>query len=189
MATTLSKIDAVNLMLEAIWESPVSTLDVSGVASVAAAKRILDETSRSVQSRGWAFNKEYGYPLALDVNGHFPLPLNTLVVDPSDNTLDYVQRGTLLYDRGNHTFTFTDSSVDVDITLLLEFEDLPDPARQYIAVFASRRFKAKWHNEAEGSPTAEEAEALRNLEDMEAETGDHNVLTGTWGAVKSLQRR
>lgn len=186
-STILSKIDAVNLMLEAIWESPVSTLDVSGVASVATAKRVLDETSRSVQTRGWAFNLEYDYPLGVDINGTIPVPLNALHVAPMDPTLPYVQRGYLLYDRGNHTFTFTDP-VNVRLILLLEFEDLPDAARQYIAVMASRKFRARWHNESEGQATAEEIEALRNLEDTEADASDFNVLSGSWSVAKILQR-
>jgi hypothetical protein len=58
MASLQTKLDAVNQMLEAVWESPVSTLEVSGIASVALAKRVLDESLRSIQSRGWHFNTD-----------------------------------------------------------------------------------------------------------------------------------
>jgi hypothetical protein len=188
MASTLTKLGAVNLMLEAIWEAPVASLEVAGLAQVATAKRILDQTSESVQSRPWGFNTEEDYTLVRDVNGKIPLPSNTLKVDADDTDVQVVMRGGYLYDKENHTLLF-DEDVDVTITFLLEFEELPPPARRYVALVAARTFAAKWQNQSEpGQPTTEEIEALRNVESMEADEGDFNVFTGTWNVARILQR-
>jgi hypothetical protein len=192
MPTSLltTRLAAVNMMLEAVWESPVSSLDIPNIASVAFAKRVLDETSVSVQTRGWWFNSETCFPLAKTIANEFMVPANTLKIDATDTSIDVVQRGNRLYDRKNHTFTFVDtaSPLKVDLVQFLEFEDLPQSARLYIAVFAARKFKAKWQNEAEQGPTAEEVEALRNLEDDAAQAEDNNVLSGSWSVARVLCR-
>lgn len=185
-----TKLDAVNMMLEAVWDTPVSALNATGVSSVATAIRILDATQRAVLTRGWAFNTEREYPLALDNDSKIPLPENTLVVDPDGKSahIDGVQRGSYLYDREEHSFTFTENPVYVRIVFSIDFDDLPEYAKDYIALLAARRFKAYYLSQDEGQPSAAEIEALRNLEDAEAETGDHNILTDNPTSAAVLRR-
>ena len=186
----MSKLDAVNAMLEAVWVKPISTLEVSGVASVAMAKRVLDKASAAIQSRGWHFNTDRNLTLSPDSEGFLQLPTNTLRVDSDTNSadVDVTQRGFRLYDRENHTFVFT-KSVEVELVSLLEFEDLPQVARQYIAVFAKRIFKDEWsHAESPSTPTQEELEARRSLESAEGEEGDYNMLTDSWSVARILDR-
>lgn len=185
-----SQLDAVNRCLEAIWETPVSSLDVAGVASVAQAKRTLDTTMRAVQTRGWAFNTEYNYTLNPDVNGFIYLPNNTLEVDSwgVDADRDVVQRGTRLYDRDNHTFVFT-KSISVMVILMLEWDELPEAARHYIAVYAARAFADSWLQRGESSQVSDEEKlALVNLEEHEAQTEDANMFTDSWSVAGILQR-
>ena len=69
-ATTLtSELEAVNIMLEACDEAPVTSLVQSGIYPLDRAKGILSETSRVVQSLGWRFNTEYEFPLTRDEAG------------------------------------------------------------------------------------------------------------------------
>ena len=190
MATLMSKLDAVNKMLESVWEQPVSTLQVSGVASVAMAKRVLDETSTSVQSRGWAFNTEENVTLQPDTDGYINIPNNTLEVDPmgDDRDVNGVQRGTRLYDRENHTFVFEDA-VDVRLITLLEFEDLPQAARFYIAVMASRVFRDQYlQMQAPTAPSPVEVEALRDIEEHEGATNDSNMFTDSYSVACIIER-
>ena len=186
----MSKLDAVNAMLESVWERPISTLEVSGVASVAMAKRVLDKVSQSVQSRGWHFNTDTELPLTPDTDGFIQLPTNTLFVDTDGNSkdVDVAQRGFRLYDREEHTFVFT-KSVTVKLISLFDWEDLPQVARMYIALSAARVFRDKWlQAEAPSNPTAEEVEALRNLEEAEADSGDYNMFTDSWSVANILDR-
>jgi hypothetical protein len=190
MVALTTKLDAVNTCLESVWEAPVSTLEVSGVASVAQAKRVLDKVSRAVQTRGWSFNTEEDLTLTPDVNSIITLPANTLEVDSFGVSADkdVVQRGTQLYDRGKHTFTFT-VPVHVRIIYLFDFEDLPESARNYIAVQAARVFRDEYQQKDTTSPpTMIEMEALRNFEQHEAQTQDSNMLNDSWSVAQTLQR-
>jgi hypothetical protein len=186
-----TELEAINSMLDAAGESPVSSLESSGLADVAEAKKLLDEQSRLIQSPGWAFNTEYNYPITPDTEGLISLPTNTLKVD-ADNTywnLDVVQRGLRLYDRKNHTYSFTDTFTGTFV-FLLDFSELPQAARHYIMVKAARIYQAR----VLGSDTlhrfseAEEMEALVAFKDAEGDSGDHNMLSGSWSVANILVR-
>lgn len=187
--TLTTKLDAVNQMLESVWELPVSTLIGSASGAVAMAKRVLDQTCISVQTRGWAFNTEDNFVLSPDTSGNINVPSTALEVDPSgvDCDVDAVVRGTRLYDRENHTFTFT-KPVNCRIISLLDFEDLPQAARFYIATMAARSFYNKYKELPPTSPTQEEIEALRDLEEHEAQVADSNMFTGSYSVGNILDR-
>lgn len=179
-------------MLAAAGESPVSSLTTSGLADVAEARAVLDEHSREVQSSGWVFNTEYEYPLTPDADGLITLPQNTLKVD-ADNTftqVDTVQRGLRLYDRKNHTYQFTETSLTGTIVFLLSFDELPETARRYITIKAARVYQAR----VLGSDTqfkfseSEEMNALLNFRSAESEVGDFNMLSGSWSVARILER-
>ena len=53
--------------------------------------------------------------------------------------LDLTLRGHRLYDKTNHTYTFT-RPVTSDVTLLLPFDELPLEARTYAVVRATRKY-------------------------------------------------
>lgn len=185
-----TKLEAVNKMLAGIDESPVASLTASGIASLSNAIAILDATSRSVQARGWAFNTEYNYPLARNVDNEIPLPANTIFVDPDGQSanIDGVQRGLRLYDRYNHTFKFDVDTVYAKVVLEHDFADLPETAKEYIAMLAKRRFVAEHYQQPEGEATSAEIEALRNFEEAESDGGDHNVLYDNESTARVLRR-
>lgn len=58
--TGLTELEAVNSMLAAIGEAPVSTLTGATQADVQMAINILRDVTREVQSWGWRFNTEFG---------------------------------------------------------------------------------------------------------------------------------
>lgn len=190
--TLTPELTAINTLLAAAGESPVSSLTTSGLADVAEARAVLDELSREVQSSGWAFNTEYEYPLVPDADGLITLPQNTLRVD-ADRTftqVDTVQRGLRLYDRKNHTYTFTESRLTGTIVFLLAFDELPETARRYITIKASRVYQAR----VLGSDTqfkfseAEEMTALVTFKRAELDVEDANMLSGSWSVARILGR-
>lgn len=138
--TPTTKLDAVNMMLASVGESPVNQIPDTGVTEATIAQDILLEVNKEVQANGAWFNTEPEVPLSPDQDGYINLPSNALEVDASDRTIDVVMRGSKLYDRANRTYIFTDT-VKVDITYLLPFEDLPQTARTYIAIRAARRYQ------------------------------------------------
>jgi hypothetical protein len=181
MALT-TKLEAVNIMISVIGESPVNTLSGTSVpVTVTQAVHALDETSKAIQSEGWHFNTEYDYPLVPDsVTSKITLPVNTLKVDldPELNTdTDAVQRGLKLYDRKNHRDTWT-KDLKAIITFELEFEELPEQFRHYISVKSARIFAARFlgSREIEGFALRDEIEAKARAIESDSENADRTIF-------------
>lgn len=181
MALT-TKLEAVNIMISVIGESPVNTLSGTSVpVTVTQAVHALDETSKAIQSEGWHFNTEYDYPLVPDaITSKITLPVNTLKVDldPELNTdTDAVQRGLKLYDRKNHRETWT-KDLKAIITFELEFEELPEQFRHYISVKSARIFAARFlgSREIEGFALRDEIEAKARAIESDSENADRTIF-------------
>lgn len=146
MTTTSTELttalDAVNAMLATIGQAPISSLDTPGLVDAVTAKATLNEVTRTTLAHGWDFNKDYDYPITPDVNGEIVLPSNILSIDTTREFYNYdvVQRGKRLWDKTNKTFVF-DKTLKFDITWLLGFEEIPEPARQYIMIRCCRLFQ------------------------------------------------
>lgn len=183
-----TELDAVNSMLETIGESPVNTLEVSGLGDVSIAINTLRRTSREVQSRGWEFNTEV-MMLSPDEDGYINIPAEALKADPVSRDYTYVQRGTKLYDKVNNTFVFT-VAITLEVIWLLDFATLPEPARHYIAVKASRRFQNKvlGSQEVYAFTKEDERDALAELKRYEVNIGDYNMGTGSYTMASALMR-
>ncbi len=139
--TPLNELEAINDMLSLIAETPLASLDeVDGVADAQIARQILNRVSREVQEEDWDWNTETDYSLAPDVDGNIVLPSNTLSVDPTDPSLDYVARAGKLWDRSSQTYDIG-ATVSVTLRLYLAFDDLPAAAKRYIATLAGRKFE------------------------------------------------
>ena len=146
-----SRLDAVNTILTASGESPVSSLSDT-TADSANAESVLTEVLRDVQSEGWHFNTEKDVPFTPDSTKEITLPANIAQIDLSQSDssqVDLVQRGVRLYDRKARSYKFQ-RVVKCDVVYLLPFEELPETARRYVAVRAARVF----HDRFIGSETA-----------------------------------
>jgi hypothetical protein len=177
--TQTTTLEAVNQCLLAIGEAPVNSVENSGLVDAATALRTIANVSREVQSGGWHWNTETNFSLPPDTDGNLQLPANVLKVDTvgADEGLDLVARGQRLYDRDNHTYTFA-KPVTVEMVLLLDFEEIPEAARNYITLRAARRFQQNTVGSSElaGFQQVDEARALVNLQNSEAETQDFRML-------------
>lgn len=176
----LNELEAVNVLLEAIGELPVNSLEATGVSEVSIARNTLHRISRQVQEYGLESNTERNYPLIPDVNGYIYLPSNTLKVDASDSNMEVIQRGNRLYDKKNHTYKFKDK-VEVDIVFFLPFDELPQVARDYITIVASRVFQANVIGSAntDNLLADDEQKAWIALFNAELSVGDYNVFNST----------
>lgn len=193
MLTKTTELDAVNMMLGTIGESPINSLEgATGVVDAVLAQKILKEVSVQVQEEGWHFNVEKQFVLTPAVpSKNIFLPDNCIEVDASgdDESLDVSMRGNRLYDRTNRTFEFTKSIV-CDLVLLFDFEELPQAARHYIAVRAARVFQQRMiGSETLGTFTEkDEVRARAALKRFEAKTADYNILTGNYSVMRVLDR-
>jgi len=173
-----SKLDAVNTMLSSIGEAPVSSLS-SGLIEAEIAETILDTVDREVQSMGWNFNTELKKSFAQDVSGQILLPADILRADATyqANSKDLVQRGLKMYDKKNHTFVIG-AATELDVVVQLVFDDLPEVAKRYIVLRATRIFQDR----VVGSGTLhdfqerDEQSALMLLREFDTNTEDHNIF-------------
>ena len=192
MLSPTTELEAINTMLSTIGESPVNTVEDTGNVDVVIARQILQTVSREVQARGWHFNTEINYTITPDSEGYLVLPNTVLKVDTvyPDSSKDVVVRGSRLYDRENHTYVSTDA-VKVDMTILLTFDELPEVARNYVTIRASRIFQER----VVGSDTLhafnsqDEARAMVSLMEYEADTADLNILSGNYSVYRILGDR
>jgi len=178
----MTELEAVNTMLITIGEQPVSSLDnLAGLQDASIARQILSNISRAVQSKGWTFNLDLQVTYTPDANGQINLGSNVLRIDTTSKvrstTKDIVERGGKLYDRENNTSVFTDD-IKVDRVIVLNFDDLPEAARRYIATRAARVF----HDRVVGSGELhrffqeDEGQAWSELLEYEAEVGDYTIF-------------
>lgn len=174
-----TELDAVNALLHLIGEQPVDSLTTSGDPQVDLAQNFLHSVSRTIQARGMHCNTEENVKLSPDAQGHITIPTDTLKIDATDKGKDLVMRGSLLYDRYNHTYIFKEP-VEVDLVTFLPFESLPQVVRDYITIKAARMFQVR----TLGSDLLialteqDEREAWLALVDEEFFEGDYNFFSG-----------
>jgi hypothetical protein len=173
--TSMTELEAVNIILTAIGEAPINTLAGNQVVDVAVARQILNEVSREVQSQGWYFNTETRVPLSPDLYKNINLPADTSRIDIDG--MNVVVRDSKLFDLTNRTFEFT-SIQYATIVYYQDFEIMPDVAKRYVAVRSSRIFSDRMVNSdsIHQMLTKDEQRALIDLKEYEGDTADYNMM-------------
>lgn len=175
------------MMLSAINEASVNTVENTGLETVELALQLLNNTSREVQHDGWNFNTEKEKILLTDSNGYVYIPNNTLRVDTthSSRVIKVTQRGNRLYNLSENGFIF-DDKVTVELILEIDFEDLPFHAQNYIIKKAGRKFVTSYTQSDVGYQFTkeDEIEALRMLKNAECSNRDISFV----GSDRGLQR-
>lgn len=191
LLTPTTELEAVNVCLANIGESPVSAITGNITVDAALARDLLRQVTREVQTHGFYWNTELNYKLIPNTADNLALPANVLSVDTTgdDKNKDLVARGRILYDRVKHTYTFSEP-VYVDIVVALGFEELPEVARRYIAVRAARIYQERvmGNGSISNFNTSDEdmARAALLAENMEIE--DNNMMTGNASVFGILSR-
>ena len=195
MADTLvpmTKLEAVNIMLDIIGEAPVSTLAEDTVTDAAKAELLLDQTSRELQTGQWNFNTENEYKLLPDSNKNIKYPLTAIEIDGygKDQRLNLVRRDNKVYNETDKTFEF-DRPILTTIKWLFPFDDLPEVVRQYITTRAGRIFQDR----NMGSDTIhkftmqDEQTAWIALRKFDSRKSDANMMYDSHSVYMKLPRR
>lgn len=190
--TPTTELEAVNEMLATIGEQPVNSLSEGLTADVSMALTTLRSVSRWVQSQGHWFNTDYDYSFALDGGGK--APVSTDIIRASFSRPTYydkllVIRDGYVYDTKNSTGIFTSALKADSVTYLLDWENLPETARQYILIRASRLFarRVSPDMQTEQFTAIEEADAKRRMTKDGGQVRDVNILRSP--AVQGILRR
>lgn len=178
----LTKLEAVNIILNSIGETPVSSL-ASGLPDAEEAEAKLDATALEVLSKGWHQNVERGLYLSRQASGEIVVPNHYLRVDTVDedrniNVTIREQGGRRkVFDVINQKFKF-DKDIKCNVIVSIEYEGLTFELQNYIAQRAARKFQESVMGSAQldNFMVRQEQEAYAALLDGEAETEDNNIL-------------
>ena len=173
--TSMTELEAVNVLLTTIGEAPVNTLTGNQVTDVSIAQQVLNEVSREVQAQGWHFNTEQGVELSPDISGEIYIPSDTARIDAQD--FNTVTREGKMFNLTDRTFTFA-SKIKVDIVYYQDFEVLPQQAKKYITTRAARIYSDRLLNSEtiHKMTSRDEQRALIDLKEYEGDTGDYNMM-------------
>jgi hypothetical protein len=134
---------AVNRMLAAAGEQPVSSLAEDNINDTTIAEQVLDATTSEFLKDTLYTNTEM-LVYEPDQNGYIYLPEGTLRVDGIYSTDEVTQRGYApcrLYDLKNNTYVFTDS-ITLFVTYSVPIQDLPIDVQFAIVDRAARYYSA-----------------------------------------------
>jgi hypothetical protein len=182
MLTPMTELDAVNDMLAAIGQAPVSTLSVSGLQDVNIARSLLTRVLRGVLTRGWWFNTDAAREITPDLDGHLVVPSGVLKIDPKEKYTGIVARthptkGRILWNTADQTWMFTEP-LEATVVWGFPFDELPESAKSYVAIAAGRKFQAQTIGSSalDGYAKDDEERAWADLVREDRASRDTNLL-------------
>ncbi|MDA9005401.1 hypothetical protein N9J49_05090 [Amylibacter sp.] len=173
--SSMTVLEAVNVLLTTIGEAPVNTLTGNQVTDVTIANQVLTEVSREVQAQGWHFNTEDKVVLSRNEFNFIVVPADVARIDTPDyNT---VIRGDKLFNLDTRSYEFT-TTVEASIVYYQDFLELPDVVKKYITTRAARIFSDRMLNSEtiHRMVSRDEQKALIDLKDFEGDTADFNMM-------------
>jgi len=143
---TETELSAVNSILGAIGQSPVTVVAGNTNPEISFIYNLLRDANVDVQNEGWHFNTEKHVNYTPDaVTGKITVGSDILKMDVSNGwshrVYDVVKRNGYLYDKFDHTddWSTATSGIDLDVVRLFNFEDLPSVFQRYVIFMASGR--------------------------------------------------
>ena len=148
--TLFSEIDAVNSMLLSAGQSLVNSLAGDGATDTSVAEFILNQQVLDHQLRGLAAGIERK-TLTADVNGEYDLPDNCIDVNcvtyinssTSGGRAIIMNRNGKLYNSTDSTYIFGEATLIVEVTVKLEWAEIPVAMRKAIASAAAVDYVAQ----------------------------------------------
>lgn len=134
----IEKLEAVNYLLGLMGSPPVGDLVDSLHPDVSVCLNHLNEADRTIQIRGWWFNKDYYVELTPDATTkEISFPSDTLEVTAT-NRLGVVQRGVKAYDTLNNTYQF-DANIFVNYIRRLDWDLLDESVQEACKFLAAKQ--------------------------------------------------
>ena len=180
---TETELSAVNAILGAIGQSPVTSLNFTN-PEISFIYNLLRDANVDLQNEGWHFNTERHVTYTPDANGKIVVGNDVLKMDTTDGwidrTHDVVRRNGYLYDKQSHSGDFSGHSggIKLDIVRLISYEDLPEVFKRYIIYKASVRAATQLVGNPQLAQLLAQQEALSRAAIMEYECnqGNHTMF-------------
>lgn len=178
-------LEAVNTCLTAIGEARVTSIDTRH-PSVDLIIQTIATKQRLLLERGWWFNIEYEkmYP---DLLKRVPYPADAIAIKSMDGYTIYSSRNGYLYDNSRNTTEF-DGPVTIQVTVNLDFDDLPESAATVITYRTARAvYVGDFGNDSSVSDMAQnEASAMLLLEEQHLRNMKHSTRRRrAWGRYQN----
>lgn len=186
----LTKLEAVNICLSAMGEPAVNALEDVGIDAQMASD-LIDEQSRNVQLKGWHWNREVHTFQPEAITGYINLPHNVGKVDSTDisQSIDVVQRGLRLFNRGTNSYTFT-NPLTIELYVILPFDELPLAGKSFIAYNSAMILQQRLLGSAtiDSYLKDQKKDAWTELVRDNDEVQDANMLKDNWSTMSIVQR-
>jgi len=177
MSARLTEIDAVNEILSSLGHRKVNSIEGNTSQYTRNAASQLNTANRTIQLVGWSFNTVPEYTLSVNAEtGEIPVP-GTLVEFNVPHQRQYQLRGDRLYDRQKQTYVFR-TALTGKAKFILDWNDLPEAAKEYITKQAARMAYEKYVGSDETRATLyqEEQAAKFELINYDAAGNDYTML-------------
>ena len=179
---TETELSAVNSILGAIGQSPVTTINKTN-PEVGFIYNLLRDSNVEVQNEGWHFNTERHVKYTPDSNGKIAIGADIIKMDVTDGWVkrqyDVVKRSGNLYDKYDHTDDWSDhTDILLDITKLIPFEEVPSVFQRYIVSRSSRQAATQLvaNPQLVQLLQSNEAMARANCMEYECNQGNHSMF-------------
>ena len=183
---TETELSAVNAILGAIGQSPVTEIDKTN-PEIGFIYNILRDSNVDLQAEGWHFNTERHVKYTPeDVGGVKKIAIGNdiLKMDVTDGwtkrNYDVVKRNGYLYDKYDHTDDWDEltDGIDLDIVKLISFADLPEVFKRYIIYKSSVRAATQLVGNPQLAQLLAQQEAMARSAIMEYECnqGNHTMF-------------
>jgi len=140
----MTKLEAVNRMLESIGESAVSALETGQATEAGQAESILDDENKDIQSDGWIANTEFDKEFT-PTAGQIAISSSILRIIPSEYNPELAKRISIrngyLWDSKENANNQWTSTVKLTVISLVDFTYISRNLAQYIVAVASARFQ------------------------------------------------
>lgn len=181
-------LEAVNEIISSVGSPPINSIsNITNVDGIDAL-RMLNKTSRRIQSTGWEWNRQTNVTF-------IPNALTNKIAYPNDiikavSTSRLIRKDGHFFDLDANTDRFTSSITVTELVRELAFNDLPEAARDYITAVTTRDFQRikVGSVEADQAIAQREAEALIRLNALEIDMGQFNLYENN-ETVSSNQAR
>ena len=184
---TETELSAVNAILGAIGQSPVTSLNFTN-PEISFIYNLLRDSNVDLQAEGWHFNTERHVKYTpQDVGGVQKIAIGSdiLKMDVTDGwskrNYDVVKRNGYLYDKYDHTDDWDEltDGIDLDIVRLISYEDLPEVFKRYIIYKAAVRAATQLVGNPQLAQLLAQQEALSRAAIMEYECnqGNHTMFS------------
>lgn len=171
----ITELEVINSVLRVAGDNPIQSLD-ENYQPVFIIRQMIIDVSREMQNKNYWFNTEYCVDLVPNtITNQITLPFNILNFEPVYDK--YVARGLSVYNREDRTVTITDTIV-ADISLMLEFTELPQVAREYIRAACRLQYNNEYFGGTANAQSLDrdETKALQQLDKLNIENENINML-------------